>query len=142
MSAIPAFPDYAFPSLSNRVNFRAMRVGVLLGAVCILNLLDLMYTLFANRIGMLHEMNPLADAFIRTGLTPSLVCFKILMMLCGLGLLWKVRENKLVIPACWLLFAAYIGLSIIWYSWVCSVNHDMELRIANALPPLVQTDGY
>ena len=142
MSAIPAFPDYALAPLSNRVNFRAMRVGVLLSAVCILNMVDLTYTLFANRIGMLHEMNPLADAFLKTGLTPSLICFKILMMLCGLGLLWKVRENKLVIPACWLLFATYIGLSIVWYSWVCSVNHDMELRIANALPPLVQTDGF
>ena len=141
MSAISAFPDYAQPSLSNRVDLRALRVGVLLGAVCILNLIDLTYTLFAKRIGMLHELNPLADAFLQTGLTPSLVCFKILMMLCGLGLLWKVRENKLVVPACWLLFVTYIGLSVLWYAWVCNVSHDMELRIANALPPLVQ-DGY
>src|SRR4051794_3813508 len=100
MSAISVFPDYSQPSLTNRLDYRSLRIGVLLGAVCVLNLLDLVYTLFANRIGMLHEMNPLADAFLQTGLTPSLVCFKILMMLCGLGLLWKVRENKLVVPAC------------------------------------------
>ena len=138
MSAIPVFSDYSRPTLTPRLDFRALRVGVLLTAVCILNGVDLVYTLFANRIGMLHEMNPLADAFIQTGLTPSLICFKLLMMICGLGLLWKVRENKLVIPACWLLFVTYVGLSVLWYLWVSSVNHDMEVRIANALPPLIR----
>src|SRR4051812_7898703 len=115
MSAIGLFPDHSRPSLSRRFDVRSIRVGMLLAAVCILNGVDLVYTLFAHRIGMLHEMNPLADTFIQLRLTPSLISFKLLMMLCGLGLLWRVRENRWVVPACWLLFIAYIGLSILWY---------------------------
>jgi hypothetical protein len=140
MSAFAIFPDYSQPSLKRTVDWRVVRIAVLLIAVSILNAVDLVYTLFANRIGMLHELNPLADAFLQTGLIVSLISFKILMMICGLGLLWKVRECKLVIPACWLLFIVYASLGFLWYVWVSNVNHNMELQIANALPMHVETD--
>ncbi len=140
MSAFAFFPDYSLPSLKRTIDWRGIRIAFLLAAVSILNAIDLVYTLFAHRINMLHELNPLADAFLQTGLTPSLVCFKILMMLCGLGLLWKVRECKLVIPACWLLFIVYAGLGVTWCIWVSNVNSDMELQIANAIPMTIEAN--
>ena len=113
---------------------RSLRIAYLITAVGILNLMDLYCTLTANRMGMLDEMNPLAATFISLGLTPSLICYKILMVGCGLGILWKARHNRLVVPACWLLLGTYISLSVLWYMWVCTIRSDLGYRIANAMP--------
>ena len=135
MPAIAIDSDFSQPQLRRRT----LRVAVLLAAVCILNGLDLVFTLFADRIDMgkdalFVELNPVADAFLRTGLIPSLICFKILMVLCGLGLLWKLRYSRLAVPACWLLLAAYICLSVRWYEWVSDVNKDLEVQTTSAVP--------
>jgi hypothetical protein len=119
---------------------RSLRIMVLLIAVGILNLIDLVYTVFAHRLGvgsnldMLNETNPLAAVFLSQGLVSSLVCFKILMVMCGLGMLWKLRESKLAVPACWLLLIAYSYLGLVWYHWVTDVNHYYEQQITSAFP--------
>jgi hypothetical protein len=79
-------------------------------------------------------MNPVADTFIRLGLMPSLISYKLLMILCGFVLLWRCRASRLVIPACWLLLAAYVSLSVIWYVWMSDTNHHLEYRLTNAIP--------
>ena len=117
---------------------RAFRVGLLITAVAILNLIDLMYTVFADGVDrathleMFHEMNPLAAVFLQLGLLRSLICFKILMVGCGLGLLWKVRQSRWAVPACWILLAAYVLLGGMWWAWVSDLNQTMEFRLVAA----------
>ena len=107
------------------VSTRAVRVGILLLVVAALNLVDLAYTLIADRIGMLNEMNPIAETFIRADLRPSLICFKVLMLLCGLGLIWRSRQSRLAVPACWVLVIAYVALGVVWYFWVQTAEANL-----------------
>jgi len=111
---------------------RTFRILLLLGAVAILNGVDLLYTLFASRIHILNEVNPIAAVFIQQGLVSSLVSFKILMVVCGLGMLWKLRASHWTVPACWTLLIAYTYLGVIWYQWVCAVNSMYETTLVNA----------
>jgi hypothetical protein len=135
MSAISSGIPLLDPRLSAPRDFRALRIGVLLLAVAILNAVDLAFTLFADRVSMLNEINPIAATFLQAGLTPSLVCFKILMVTCGLGMIWRLRLSRLAIPACWILFLAYTALAIIWYIWIRDVTVGGELRFSQLAPP-------
>lgn len=134
ISGSPAFtPALPRPKLAQK-DLRAIRVGMFLLAVAILNTFDLIYTLLAYRMGMLNEVNPLAQVFLQQGLTVSLIAFKILMVFCGLGMIWKLRNSRLAIPACWILLAAYTGLSILWYTWVQMITSNVETRLTSSLP--------
>jgi hypothetical protein len=113
---------------------QTLRVAVLISAVIVLNAFDLAYTLFAHHIGMLDEINPLAQPFLNAGLTTSLIAFKILMLSSGLLLLWRLRLSRWAPPACWVLVIAYVGLSVIWYQWVRDVNYIYETQAAVAVP--------
>jgi hypothetical protein len=112
---------------------QSLRVALMLLALAILNGFDLAYSLFAERISQLNEMNPVMAALLGQG--PALfAAFKIIMVCSGLGLLWKLRYCRLTIPACWLLFAAYVSLSVIWVQWVHTVSSTFEVRLSSALP--------
>lgn len=132
MSAIFGSPHFALPQLSRRIDRRSLRVAVLLTAIAILNALDLTYTIFANHIGLLNEINPLTAVFLQAGLLPSFICFKILMVFCGLGILWKMRYSRLTIPACWVLLIAYSWLGIVWCEWVHMVIRIFECRLSTS----------
>ena len=131
MSAIFGSPQFALPQLTRRIDRRSLRVAILLAAIAILNALDLIYTLFAYRIGMLNEVNPLTEVFLQAGLLPSFICFKILMVFCGLGILWKMRYSRLTIPACWVLLLAYSWLGLIWCEWVRTIIRIFEDRLSH-----------
>jgi hypothetical protein len=107
---------------------RSMRVFLLLTAVAILNLFDLLYTLFAHSIGELREMNPLADSVLQVGQS-TLICFKVMLVLFGTYILWKCRRSAWAVPACWILMIAFTGLGIIWCVWVGNVNFTTELQL-------------
>ena len=98
----------------------SIRVGVLLGVIGLLNLTDLRYTLFAYHAGILKELNPLAAHLIRLDVESSLVCFKLLTMLVGSFILWKVRRSPWAGGACWLLVVVYTGLALMWISCIHS----------------------
>jgi hypothetical protein len=116
------------PDVAGRMDSRAARVALLLTAVVILNAIDLVYTLFAHSIGQLNEMNPLADTLLNMDLQPSLICFKILMVGGGAILLWKLRDAKLALPACWVLLAAFTILGVMWCAWVFDIITILDLR--------------
>lgn len=122
-----------FPALRRPFDSRAIRVGTLLAVVALLNIVDVAYTVFANHIGMLNEMNPIAESFLSAGLLPSLICFKALMLISGLWMIWKSRKSRLAVPACWTLVIAYAGLGVIWYLWAQTVTAE-GLYFASAMP--------
>ncbi len=119
--SLPASVAGKFPAIRRPWDSRAIRVGTLLSVVLLLNIMDVAYTVFANRIGMLNEMNPIAESFLKADLLPSLLCFKALMLISGLGMIWKSRRSRLALPACWTLVTAYAALGVIWYLWAQTV---------------------
>ena len=114
----------------NRIEPRALHIGLLLALLALLNFVDLACTLFAHRLGLLDEMNPLAESFLGQGLEPSLISYKLLMILAGSTMLYRVRRSGWAIPACWLLITAYCALSIMWYLWMRDVTWSLEARLA------------
>jgi hypothetical protein len=121
-------------TIHHQENERTFRILALFLAILVLNALDLVYTLFAHRIGMLDEVNPLAETFLRLGLTPSLICYKLLLVLCGLMILWRLRLSRWVPAALWLLVFAYVALSVMWYLWVKDVTYIYETQASAATP--------
>lgn len=128
------------PQLARQWDARTVRIAFLICAVALLNVIDLVYTVFANHLSitseheLFHEQNPLAATFLNLGLIPSLVCFKILMVSCGLGLLWRVRRSLWAVPACWVLVVTYVGLAVMWCVWVRDANATMEIVLTSATP--------
>jgi hypothetical protein len=94
---------------------RHFHVAGLLILVLLLNALDLSCTLFAYRSGLLVETNPLASLVIDSA--RGLILFKILMAGAGCLMLWRLRNHRWTVPACWILIAAYALLGLMWYSW-------------------------
>jgi hypothetical protein len=121
------------PPLQMGVDTRSWRVALMLLALAILNGVDLAYSLFADRINQLNELNPVMAALLGVGPGPF-VAFKILMVICGLSLLWKFRYCRLTIPACWVLFVAYVSLGIVWVQWVQTISGAYEIRLSSAIP--------
>jgi hypothetical protein len=105
---------------------RARRIALLLFLLNTLSLTDLLCTLFAYRIGMLHEMNPVANAFLVAGLEPSFICYKLVLMIAGSTMLWKLRGSTWALPACCVLVSAYAGLTVVWYEWVRTITPILE----------------
>jgi hypothetical protein len=118
------------PRLLAGENRNAIRLAGLLAILGLLNALDLAYTLFAYHIGMLDEMNPIAEAYLAAGLRPSFIAYKLLMFLAGSVMLWRVRKSAWAVPACWALVAVYLGLGVLWYEWAREVERIYEVRIA------------
>ena len=132
MSAITtgmAFP-LRHPTLAGKINLRSLRVGVLLAAIAILNGIDLVYTLFAQTIGMLHEMNPITAAFLQHGLYGGAVGFKILTVATGIAILWRLRHSRWALPACWGLLITYVWLGTVWVQWVRLITDSYEAGLA------------
>ena len=101
---------------------RAQRIALLLALLAILNIVDLYCTLFAYHLGMLQELNPIAAAFLIAGLKPSFICYKLVMLIAGSTMLWKLRASDWTLPACWLLVGAYGWLAIVWYRWIHEIT--------------------
>ena len=134
MSAIYGIPlRVRLPALVKRLDQRSLRVAYLLAAVALLNALDLLLTVFAHSINQLYEANPFIGVFLQLGLFPSFICFKILMIFCGLGILWKMRSSRLAIPACWVRVISYAWLGLVWIQWFRTINMTYEYRLSSAL---------
>jgi hypothetical protein len=108
----------------------AFRIAGLLFLLAILNAVDLAYTLFAHKIGWLHEMNPVAEVFLSQNLLPSLISFKLLMVIAGSTMLWRLRHCSWAPAACWVLVLAHVALAVLWYLWTREVTWTYETRLA------------
>ena len=74
-----AFEDAGAPSLYGRVRTsRRTRVFLILSALWLINLFDVGLTMAAYHQGILYEMNPLGEWFLRLG-PYSLILFKLAM---------------------------------------------------------------
>lgn len=133
LSTLPRPSFQAYSHLIPRLVFRGLdrhsiRIAVLLALLIALNLFDLAYMIFAHRQGVLNELNPIAANLFNMDLEPSVIYFKALTLLVGIGLLWKVRCCPWTLWACWLLIGVYGSLSIRWLIWSNNYSQYLELE--------------
>jgi hypothetical protein len=110
-----------------------LRTAALLLLLALLNAVDLAFTLFAHKIGWLNEMNPVAEVFLSQNLLPSLIAFKLLMVIAGSTMLWRLRHCNWAPAACWILVIAHVSLGVLWYLWAREVSWAYETRLAYGL---------
>lgn len=128
------------PGWLDQIHHGSWRVGLLLLTLLVLNTVDLHCTIFAYRIGMLQELNPLAARMLLIGQVPSLVEYKILLELMATSIFWRLRRKAWVGIACWGLVGVYAGLSGIWYVWSRDVLEILQAP-GSTLPAAVLQGG-
>ena len=131
----PLLPDLAAlahqPKLA-RLNAQSVRIAILLLIIAALNFVDLRYTLFAQQVGLLGEVNPIAANFLAQGLVPSLIGYKVLCTLVASMLLWRARASRWTPAVCWMLVALYVVLGIMWFCWtrtLAEIKHDEMMML-------------
>ena len=110
---------------------RSRRVLLLLGAVWVLNLFDLGYTVLESTRGSFIEMNPIAAPLL-TAPTYGLVLYKAGLVLTSSTILLALRRHRLVEMSCWFLLVAYLYVAVRWvvyYEDLLSSLHDPAVNV-------------
>lgn len=99
--------------VDSAVKARAHRVILLVCAIWLLNGFDLALTVIANNQGLLQEGNPVARYMLRLG-TPSIVLFKIGLVLIGSYPLLRYRRARITEIGTFIILIAYALLAVHW----------------------------
>lgn len=124
------------PAAGRAGHYDPLRIMVLLALLVLLNLADLVFTLTADSVGLLHEVNPLAALLFRGHLGLDVIVFKLTAVSFGAAVLWRFRHNRWTPAACWLLVAVYLALAVTWVAWAHSFDDVMNMR----MPWILVTD--
>lgn len=92
---------------------RAHRVLCIVAGIWILNAFDLILTIFAHELGVLHEENPIAQEFLQGG-TLSIMLFKIGLVLLGSYPLLRFRSARIAELGALVVMIVYAFLAIRW----------------------------
>jgi hypothetical protein len=112
-AAIPAGAGARAEALCAEIGrVRSRRVLMMLTFLWTVNLLDLILTLVALRLGNFQELNPLADALIHS--PPLLTLFKISLVSFATGVFFLFRRRRVTEMACYGLSGVHTGLLFIW----------------------------
>lgn len=120
---------------------RAHRVICLVLGIWVLNAFDLILTVLAHSQGVLDEENPLARRLLEMG-TPSIVLFKIGVVLIGTYPLLRFRRARITEMGSFVIMIAYALLAVHWrecyelYTLTMTNNiHMAELGIITGTGP-------
>lgn len=100
---------------------RPRRVVQAITVVWVLSLSDLFFTLWAHFFTPFHEVNPLARFFLKQGLIPSLILFKIVATALGMQIFWRLRSNARAEVGLWLMVGVYVALTMRWSTYTNTV---------------------
>jgi hypothetical protein len=92
---------------------RPRRILLLLGAVWVLNVFDLGYTLLEATRGSFVEMNPVAAPLLAAP-TYALVVYKAALVITSSAILLVLRRHRVVEVGCWFLLAVYVYVATRW----------------------------
>lgn len=87
---------------------RTMLELLCLVATLVLNVLDAMLTLAGHAAGILWEANPLLAPLV--GMPLAFVATKMGLVVVCLGMLWRLRDHRWVLPTGLVLFVIYSGV--------------------------------
>jgi hypothetical protein len=93
---------------------RARRVAELLVVLWLLSLADLLFTLWAHRFTVFHELNPLARAMLHHDMIVELVLVKLGLTAAGTAIFWYLRHQRQAELAVWGLVSVYVMLAMRW----------------------------
>jgi len=120
---------------------RAHRVICLVLGIWLLNAFDLALTLLAHSQGVLDEENPLARMLLGMG-TPSIVLFKIGLVLIGTHPLLRYRHARVTELGTLVILVAYALLAVHWQECyklytlqMSSEIHMAEMSIITGVGP-------
>jgi len=108
------------------VEARSHRVICVVLGIWLLNAFDLTFTILSHEQGLLHEQNPLARHMLQNG-TPSIMLYKIGLVLIGTYPLLKFRKARITEMAALLVFLSYATLAVRWstcYELYCAAFPD------------------
>ena len=111
---------------------RARRILLALGAVWVINVLDLGYTLLESFHSGFIELNPVAAKLIG-GSAAALVGYKLALLLISSTILLVYRRHRVAELGCWLLLAVYLHVAICWWYYY-------EQRLTSFEDPAVNVD--
>ncbi len=118
------------------VEARSHRVILLVMGIWLLNGFDLIFTILAHQQGMLQEENPIARLMLSYG-TPSIVLFKIGLVLIGSYPLLRFRTARITELGALVILVAYALLAVHWSEcyelYAASISHDPNLAELNVL---------
>lgn len=100
-------------ALDRFLSARSRRVLLLLAAVWIINGFDLVFTLLAERDGILHEQNPIARALLPHG-ELVVALFKVSLVAGASVLLWRCRAHRCTELAAILAVLVYACVALQW----------------------------
>jgi len=112
-STLAAESPWSARVLDWAVDARSHRVILLVLGIWLLNAFDLTFTILAYQQGMLHEENPLARHVLSRG-TPSIVLFKIGLVLIGSYPLLRFRTARVTELGTIVILVAYAFLAMHW----------------------------
>ncbi len=112
-AAVPAGAGVQGEALCAEIaRLRSRRVLMMLTFLWLVNLLDLVLTLLALRLGGFEELNPIAGKLLHS---PSLLTlFKISLVTFATGVFFLFRRRRLTEMACYGLSGVHTGLLFIW----------------------------
>jgi uncharacterized membrane protein len=128
------------PASSHAVCLRAparpTRVAALLAVIVGLSLLDLVLTVGHMASSGMFESNPIAAALANwTGTPLAIVDFKVLSVLVGVSLLFRMRRHASAELAAWLMTVVLVVLSVRWglyASELADMDQTMLLAVAES----------
>lgn len=82
-----------------------------------LSVFDLGFTLAARALGVLIELNPVADWLMLRHGDLAVIAYKMVLMGLGTVILWACHRNKSSEVAAWFLVVIYALLAVRWYSY-------------------------
>jgi hypothetical protein len=99
---------------------RPRRVAELIAVLWMLSIADLIFTLWAHFFTTFHELNPVANLFLKHNLIPSLVLFKLVLTAFGAQIFWRLRHIRRAEFALWALVGVYVMLALRWSAYTVS----------------------
>ena len=118
------------------VEARSHRVICLVIGIWILNGFDLAFTVLSHNLGMLSEENPIARVMLGYG-TPSIVLFKIGLVLIGSYPLLRFRTARITEMGAFVILVAYAALGVHWKEcydlYAFTAMHNFELAQGSTL---------
>ncbi len=94
---------------------RGRRVFLLVIMLWVLNAFDLKFTLLAQNIGGVTEMNPIARMFVSD--STALITYKFALIIPASIIFLAMRRRLLTEVGCWLLLGAHVALAFIWQQY-------------------------
>ncbi len=95
---------------------RPRRVLLALGAIWVISVFDLTFTLLERDNPAFTELNPLAAALL-TGPTQLITAFKFGLLTLGSVIFIVLRKRRPTELACWFLLAAKVYVALRWYAY-------------------------